>query len=136
MILTPLVRGFAKLKKPPKIQKKLDSAHPTIQTFFFGNPSLTWTKNSNYDNQQLLAIYIQTEYMVQLYTTPKHQYWFRAILGRFCTHKIPCETWTHPPTSIVISDFFLCKPLNHTNSVSAEAFCHPTILFVHIFIPV
>ena len=32
-------------------------------------------------NQQLLAMYIQTEYT--WYTTPKYQYWFRAILGRF-----------------------------------------------------
>ena len=30
--------------------------------------------------------------------------------------KIPSETWTHPPTSIVISvywNFFLCKPPKH-----------------------
>ena len=105
----PWLRGSAKLKKS---KKNLDRAHPThpppIQTFFFGNPSLTWTEHSYHNNQQLLAMYVQTEYT--WYTTPKYQYWFRAILGWFSKKKkIPSETWTHPPTSIVISDFFLCK---------------------------
>ena len=44
----------------------------------------------------------------------KYQYWFRAILGWFSTKKIPSET--HPPTSIVNSDFwnlfFFAKPLS------------------------
>ena len=57
-------------------------------------------------------MFIQAEYT--WYTTPKYHYWFRAILGRFSnkTKQIPRETWTHPPISIVISDFwnfFLCK---------------------------
>ena len=56
---------------------------------------------------------IQTEYI--WYTTPKYLYWFRAILGWFSNKKIPSETWTHPPTSIVLSDFgifFFAQPLN------------------------
>ena len=60
----------------------------------------------------LLTMYIQTEFT--WYTTPKYQYWSRAIFGRFSKKKIPSETWTQPPTSIVNSDFFillLCKAL-------------------------
>ena len=46
---------------------------------------------------------MQTEYT---YSTQKYYHWFRAILGRFSTKKlILSETWTHPPTSIVISHF-------------------------------
>ena len=58
-----------------------------------------------------MHVYIQTEYT--WYTTPKYQFWFRAILGRF-KKKIPNETWTHPPTYIVNSDFwhfYFAKPL-------------------------
>ena len=40
------------------------------------------------------------------YTTLKHQYWVRAILGRFPPPQILSETWTHPPTSLVNPDFF------------------------------
>ena len=49
-------------------------------------------------------MYIQIEYI--WYTTPKYQYWFRAILRWFSNKKIPSETWTHPPTSIIISDLW------------------------------
>ena len=47
-------------------------------------------------------MYIHTEY--PWYTTPKYRYWFIAILGR--KKQIPSETWTHPTTSIVNSDFW------------------------------
>ena len=72
------LRGSAKLTKSPK---NLDRAHPPTPhpNLFFGNLSLTWTEHSNHNNQQLLTMYTQTEYT--LYTTPKYQYWFRAILG-------------------------------------------------------
>ena len=42
----------------------MDRAYPTHThpNFFFGNPSLTWTEHSNHNNQQLLAMYVQTEY--------------------------------------------------------------------------
>ena len=48
------------------------------------------------------------------YTTTTYQYWFRAILGRFCKqNKIPSDICTHSPTSILIPDFckkkILCK---------------------------
>ena len=62
------VRGFAKLNK---FQKRLDRAnptHPPPSKLFFGKPSLTWTEHSNHINQQLLAMYVQTEYT--WYTTP------------------------------------------------------------------
>ena len=50
-------KGLCKVKKIPKIKKKLgySSPHPI---FFFGNPSLTLTEHSNHNNQQLLAMYI------------------------------------------------------------------------------
>ena len=77
-----LLRGFAKLKKFRKSKQKLDRAHPThpppIQTCFFGNPSLTWTEHSNYNNQQLLALYTDKIHNV---------YWFRATLGQFSKKK-------------------------------------------------
>ena len=46
------------------------------------------------------------------YSTPKYQYWFRAILGWFSKKQkqIPSETWTHPPTSILNSDFWIFLP--------------------------
>ena len=90
---------LCKVKQIPKIQKKTwieltPPTHPSSK-FFFGNPSLTWTEHSNYNNQQLLALYIQTEYT--WYATPKYQYWFRAILGRFSKqNKIPRDL--DPPT--------------------------------------
>ena len=41
-------------------------------------------------------------------TTPKYQYWFRDILGRFSTHKkIPSETPFH--SNLRFLEFFLCK---------------------------
>ena len=62
-------------------------------------------------------MYIQTEYT--WYTTPKYQYWFRAILGRFSKKKNSNET----STSIVISDFwnfcFFPKPLTNPHLVAA-----------------
>ena len=81
----------------------------TPPKLFFGNPSLTLTEHSNHNNQQHLAMYAQTEYT--WYTTPKYQYWFWAILGRFSTKKLQVR-----PTSIVISDFwnfFFAKPLTY-----------------------
>ena len=87
---TPLVRdtrtrrGYAKFKIFQKSKIKLDGVHPTHpHQFFFGIPSLTWTEGSNHNNQQLLAMPIQTAYT--WYTTPKYQNCFRAILGRFST---------------------------------------------------
>ena len=85
----------------------MDRAHPTHlppSNFFFGNQSLTWTEHSNHNNQRLLEMHTHTE--CTWYTPPKYQHWFRAILGRFSNkQKIPSETWTHPHTSIVNSDF-------------------------------
>ena len=54
--------GLCKVKK---CTKKLDRAHPThppLSKLFFGKPSLTWKEHSNNNNQQLLEMYIQTEY--------------------------------------------------------------------------
>ena len=103
-----MFKGFAKLKKFQKSKKTwmelTPPTHPPSKLFCFGNPSLAWTEHSNHNNQQHLAVYIQTEYT--WYTTPKYQYWFRAILGRFSKQKNTSETWTHPPTSTVISDFW------------------------------
>ena len=109
-------KGLCKVKQiPKKPWIELTPTHPPPPpSNFFWKPSLTWTEHSNHNNQTLLAMYIQTEYT--WYTTPKYQYWLRAILRRFSTKKIPSETWTHPPTSIVISDFwrkkFLCNAPN------------------------
>ena len=53
-------------------------------------------------------MFMQTQYT--WYTTPKYQYWLKAILWQF--KKNPSDTWTHPPTSIGTSDLFnflLCK---------------------------
>ena len=75
-----LLRGFAKLNKFQKSKINLDRAHPThpppIHTFFFRNPSLTWTEHSNHNNQQLLAMCVHTELQYTWYTNPKYQYWF------------------------------------------------------------
>ena len=102
------LRGFTKLKKFQKskqIGQSLPHQPTPIQTCFFGNPSLTWTEHSNHNNQQLLAMHIQTEYT--WYTTPTYYHWFRAILGQFSKQKNQIETWTHPHTSIKISDFWI-----------------------------
>ena len=45
-------------------------------------------------------------------------------MGRFSQKKIPSETWTHPPTSIVISDFlnfFFAKPLKSRRPLTLHA---------------
>ena len=54
-------------------------------------------------------MYIQIEYT--WYTTPKYQSYFGMIFHK----KNPSETWTHPPTSLVNTDFWkknLCKAPN------------------------
>ena len=84
-----------------------------MQTFF-GNPLLTWTEHSKHNNQQLLAMYVHTEYT--WYTTPKYQYWFRAILGRFSTHTKKSEWDLDPPTHFhsnlgFLEKKFFAKPL-------------------------
>ena len=99
---TASLRGLAKFKKIQK-SKKNYSLPPS--KLFFGNPSLTWTEHSNHHNQQLLAMYVQTEYT-----------WYTNVLQNISTglglfwddfkKKILNKTWTHPPTSIVISDFW------------------------------
>ena len=64
-INTYILRGSAKLKKFQKSKTNLDRAHPAHPhhpNFFFGNPSLTWTEHTNPNNQQLLAMHVQTEY--------------------------------------------------------------------------
>ena len=113
-----LLRGFAKLNK---FQKNLDRAHPNhrcesqppthIQTFFFGNPSLPWTldRTLKSNNQQLLAMYVQTcmVYYSKICSTCLGLFW-----DDFPTKKIRVRPGrTHPPTSLVISDFlnFFCK---------------------------
>ena len=62
------IRGFAKLKKFQTSKRKLDRAQPThspsIQTFFFGNPSLTWTEHSNHNNQQICAMHTDRIHVV------------------------------------------------------------------------
>ena len=71
-------------------------------------------------------MYIQTEYT--WYTTPKYQYWFRAILGRFSKRKN--SKWdldppTHPPTHFH-SEFgflefgLLCKACNPVHMPTCE----------------
>ena len=85
-------KGFCKVKKCQKIQNKTWielTPPPPIQTIVFGNPSLTWIEHSNQNNPQLLAMYIQTEYT--WYTTPKYQYWFRAIFGMIFQNKTKSE---------------------------------------------
>ena len=101
------LRCFAKLNKIQKIQTKIGYAppHPPAlhPNFCFGNPSLTWTEHSNHINQQLLAIH-RINIGILL---PTYDHWFRAIFGRFSK-----QTKIHPPTSIVISDFWetiLCR---------------------------
>ena len=68
-------KGLCKVKQNPKIQNNLDGDHPTHHPaspskIVLGNPSLTWREHSNHNNQQRLAMYIQTEYI--WYTTPKY----------------------------------------------------------------
>ena len=67
------------LKNSKNHKKNLDRAHPS--NFFFWEPitDIMWTEHSNHNNQQLLAMYIQTEHT--WYATRKYQYWFRGILG-------------------------------------------------------
>ena len=86
-----VTKGLCKVKKNPK-KNWIELTHQLTQ-FCFGNPSLTWTENSNHNNQQLFAMHILTEYT--WYTTPKYQYRFRAILGQFSQKKIPSGP-THP----------------------------------------
>ena len=58
------VRVFAKLKKFQKSKKTwielTPPTHPPSKLFW--NPSLTWTEHSNHNNQQLVAMHVQTEY--------------------------------------------------------------------------
>ena len=57
-------------------------------------------------------MYIKTEYI--WYTTPTYLYSTGLELFWDDFPKtIPSETWTHPPTSIVISDFFICTAPKH-----------------------
>ena len=106
------LRSFAKLKKFQKSQNILieltPPTHPPSKLFFLKTHH--WhgqnTSKFNHNNQQLLAMYEYT-----WCTTPKYLL-VRAILGRYSKKKIQSETWTHPPTSIVVLDFwnfFLCK---------------------------
>ena len=129
-VSTGCLRGFAKFKKFPK---NLDGAQPTHppqpNLFLSGNPSLAWTEHSNQNNQQLLAMYVQTEYT--WYTTPKYQYWFRAILGRFSNKQTKSEWDLDPPTpSIVILDFwnfsFFAKLLIRIS-------CHQLLILIVFF---
>ena len=112
-----MLRGFAKLTKIPKIPQKnwielTSSTHPPSK-LFCGNTSLTvtWAEHSNHNNQRVLAMHIQTEYT--WYTTPKYQYWFRAILGRFSTKKFRVRLGPTPPhfhsNLRFFEFFFLCK---------------------------
>ena len=66
-------KGAMQSLKKSKRPKKVGSPHPpTPSKLFFGTPSLTWTEQSNHNNQQRLAICIQTEYT--WYTTPTYQH--------------------------------------------------------------
>ena len=86
--------------------------------FLIGNPSLTWTEHSNHNHQQLLAMYLYTDrihmygILLQNISTGLGLFWDEFPKQ----NKIPSKTWTHPPTSIVISDFWrkkiLCKALD------------------------
>ena len=105
-------KSICKVKKIQKIPKKswielIPPTHPPHPNFF-GNPSLTLTEHTNHNNQQLLAIYIHTEYI--RYTTPI--IYISTGLGLFLKifhEKNPSDTWTNPPTSIEISDIWnLC----------------------------
>ena len=65
---------------------------------------MTWTEHSNHNIEQLLAMY------KKLYRPNTHGI-LQSIstrLGLFWDDfpKISSETWSHPPTSIVISDFW------------------------------
>ena len=114
---TSLFRDFAKLNKSTNPTKNwialTPPTHPpSIQTFF-GNPSLTWTEHSNHNNQQLLAMHIQTEYT--WHTTPKYYHWSRTILGLFSKKKFKRDL--DPPThfhSNLGFFSFLCRALYMT----------------------
>ena len=128
------VMGFWKGQQIPKIRKKLESSpHPN---FFFRNPSLTWTEHSNHNNQQLLEIKmrIQTEYGILLHTSVLVEGYFGTIFQQK-NFRVRRETGTHPPTSIVISDFwnfvFFAKPLTILSSSKKQDF--PVIYFVAVY---
>ena len=104
-------KGLYKVKQIPIIPKQLDIAHPPthpppIQTFFFRNPSLTWTEHSNNNNQQLLAMYTDRIHMVYYSKISVHCTGLGLFWDDFPKKKIQIETWTQPPTSKVISVFF------------------------------
>ena len=100
------LKGLGKVNIFPKITKKTCTELKPIQTVF-GYPSLTWTEHSNHNNQQRLAMYTDRIH--------NHGILLQNIstgLGLFCDDspkKIQSETWTHPPTYIVISDFWIKK---------------------------
>ena len=74
----------------------------TDPNFCFGNPPLTWTIHSNHNNQQVLAMYRQNTHGILLQNSS-------TGLGLFWDDfqkKNPSDTWTHPPTYIVISDLW------------------------------
>ena len=107
-----MLRGFAKLNIFQRSKKNLDRAHrihpPPSNPVFF-NPTTSWTEHSNRNNQPLLAIYRQNTHglLLQNISTGLGLFW-----DDFPHKNIPSETWIHPPTSIVISDFwifFLCN---------------------------
>ena len=118
------------------MQKKLVGAHPTHPpphpSFFFGNPSLTWTEHSNHNSHTFLAM---------LYRQNTHGVLLKNIstgLGLFwddLKKNIPSETWTHPPTSTVILDFwnffFLQSPLLMVFCHSERTICPVITTHIH-----
>ena len=88
--------------------------HPHPNCLFFGNPSLTWIEHSNHNNQQLLAMYVQTEY---------------TILGRISTKKFCVRPGPTPPPHLHSNlGFFEKKSLQ---SPLVHACKHCSILTTH-----
>ena len=106
--------GFAKFKKIHKSTKNwmelTSPTHPPMQTFF----CISITDMNRTFNILKCNVYIQiyTWYVPQSISTDIGLFWDDF------QNKMPSETLPHPPTLIVISDFwnlfYFAKPLNHS----------------------
>ena len=100
-------RLCTKLKKFQKSKIKLDRAHlnhpPPIQTFFKPITNMDRTTQIIITNNFEQCTYKQNTHGIvhQTISTGLELFW-----DDFPHKKIQSETWTHPPTSIVNSDFW------------------------------
>ena len=103
-------KGLCKVKKIPKIPKKLDRAHttrPPPSKLFFWKPVT--------DIRQNTQIILTSNFYQRICRPNTHGILLQNITTGLWLFwdDLKKKTWTHPPTSIVISDFsFFAEPLS------------------------